>query len=107
LKSYGRTAAFALRAMEGDMISEKLEKARAFIEAECVKAASAQNLCRKLKHVRIRRLFPKGTAENWEAAEFKPPLSTVGECVAQKAISSLPESYPLADGGIADVTRTS
>jgi len=84
--------------MEGDMISQKLQKSRAFIEAECVKAASAQNLCRELKHVRIRRLFPKGTAGNWEAAEFDPPLSTVGECVAQKAISSLPESYALADG---------
>ena len=53
---------------------------------------------RLLKHVRIRRLFPKGTAGNWEPAEFEPPLSTVGECVAQKAISSLPESYALADG---------
>jgi hypothetical protein len=84
--------------MEGDMISEKLQKSRAFIEAECVKAASARNLCRELKHVRIRRLFPKGTAGNWEPAEFEPPLSTVGECVAQKAISSLPESYALADG---------
>jgi hypothetical protein len=73
LKSYGRTAAYALRAMEGDMMSEKLEKARAFIEAECVKVASAQNLCRELKHVRIRRLFPKCTAGNWEAAEFDPP----------------------------------
>ena len=30
------------------MISEKLKKSRAFIEAECVKAASAQNLCREL-----------------------------------------------------------
>ena len=76
------------------MISEKLQKSRAFIEAECVKAASAQNLCRELKHVRIRRLF----AGNWEPAEFEPSLSTVGECVAQKAISSLPESYALADG---------
>ena len=47
------------------MISEKLQKSRAFIEAECVKAASAQNLCRELKHVRIRRLFSKGTAGNW------------------------------------------
>jgi len=27
--------------MEGDMISEKLQKSRAFIEAECVKGASA------------------------------------------------------------------
>ena len=80
------------------MISEKLKKSRAFIEAECVKAASAQNLGRELKHVRIRRLFPKGTAGNWEPAEFKPALSAVGECVAQKAISSLPESYALADG---------
>jgi hypothetical protein len=54
------------------MISEKLHKSRAFIEAECVKAASAQNLCQELKHVRIRRLFPKGTAGNWEPAEFEP-----------------------------------
>ena len=45
------------------MISEKLQKSPAFIEAECVKAASTQNLCRELKHVRIRRLFPKGTGE--------------------------------------------
>jgi hypothetical protein len=42
--------------------------------------------------------FDHTTAGNWEAAEFEPPLSTVGECVAQKAISSLPESYALADG---------
>jgi hypothetical protein len=84
--------------MEGDMVSEKLQKSRAFIEAECVKAASAQNLCRELKHVRIRRLFPSGDAANWEPAEFKPPLSAVGECVAQKAISSLPDSYALAAG---------
>jgi hypothetical protein len=41
LKTYGRTAAYASRAMEGDMISQKLQKSRAFIEAECVKAASA------------------------------------------------------------------
>ena len=54
------------------MISEKLQKSRAFIEAECVKVASAQNLCRELKHVRIRRLFSKGTAENWKPAEFEP-----------------------------------
>ena len=79
------------------MISEKLKKSRAFIEAECVKAASAQNLCRELKHVRIRRLFPSGAGANWEPAEFVPPLSTVGECMAQKAISSLAHSYALAD----------
>jgi len=71
------------------MISEKLQKLRAFIEAECVKAASAQNLCRQLKHVRIRRLFPKGTAGNWEPAEFEPALSAVGECMAQKAIRAI------------------
>jgi hypothetical protein len=84
--------------MEGDMISEKLQKSRAFIEAECVKTASTQNLCRELKHVRIRRLFPSGSAANWEPAEFEPPLSTVGECTAQKAISSLPDRYALAAG---------
>ena len=80
------------------MISEKLQKSRAFIEAECVKAACAQNLCRELKHVRIRRLFPGGLGPNWEPAEFEPALSAVGECMAQKAISSLPDSYALADG---------
>ena len=80
------------------MISEKLQKSRAFIEAECVKTAGAQNLCRELKHVRIRRLFPSGTAANWEPAEFEPPLSPVGECMAQKAISSLPDTYALAAG---------
>ena len=69
-----------------------------FIEAECVKIASAQNLCRELKHVRIRRLFPSGAAANWEPAEFEPPLSTVGECMAQKAISSLPDRYVLVTG---------
>jgi len=84
--------------MEGDMISEKQVKSRAFIEAECVKAASAQNLCRELKHVRIRRLFPSGTAANWEPAKFEPPLLPVGECTAQKAISSLPDRYALAAG---------
>jgi hypothetical protein len=84
--------------MESDMISEKLQKSRAFIEAECVKTASAQNLCRELKHVKIRRLFPSGTAANWEPAEFEPPLSPVGECMAQKAISSLPDTYALAAG---------
>jgi hypothetical protein len=84
--------------MEGDMMSEKLQKSRAFIEAECVKAASIQKLCRDLKQVKIRRLFPKGTAGNWEAAKFEPALSAVGECVAQQAISSLPDSYALADG---------
>jgi hypothetical protein len=80
------------------MISKKLQKSRAFIEAECVRAASAQNLCRGLKHVRVRRLFPSGTGANWEAAEFEPALSTVGECMAQMAISSLPHSHELADG---------
>ena len=80
------------------MISERLQKSREFIDGECVKAASAQNLCRELKHVRIRRLFPSGAAANWEPAEFEPPLSTVGECVALKAISSRPDSYSLADG---------
>jgi hypothetical protein len=84
--------------MEGDMISEKLQKSRAFIEAECVKAATAQNLCRELKHVRIRRLFPSGIAANWEPAEFEPSLSPVGECIAQKAISSLPDRFELAAG---------
>ena len=80
------------------MITERLQKSREFIESECVKIASAENLCRQLKHVKIRRLFPKGTTTNWEPAEFEPPLSTVGECVAQKAISSLPDSYALTDG---------
>ena len=80
------------------MVTERLQKSREFIEGECVKAARAQNLCRELKHVRIRRLFPKGNTANWEPAEFEPPLSTVGECVAQKAISSLPDSYALAEG---------
>jgi len=80
------------------MITERLQKSREFIESECVKIASAENLCRQLKHVKIRRLFPKGTTANWEPAEFEPPISTVGECVAQKAISSLPDSYALADG---------
>ena len=84
--------------MEADMISEKLQKSHAYIEAECVKAATAQNLCQELKHVRIRRLFPSGTAANWEPAEFDPPLSTVGECMAQKAIGSLPDKYTLAAG---------
>jgi len=78
------------------MITERLQKSRAFIEAECLKAASAQNLCRELKHVRIRRLFPSGTEANWQPAEFEPPLSTVGECMAQKAIGSLPDKYALA-----------
>ena len=80
------------------MITERLQKSRDFIEGECVRAASTENLCRELKHVKIRRLFPKGTTANWEPAEFEPPLSTVGECVAQKAISSLPDSYALAEG---------
>ena len=84
--------------MEGDMISEKLQKSRAFIEAECLKAAGAQILCRELKHVRIRRLFPSGAAANWQPAEFEPPLSTVGESMAQKAISSLVDNYELAAG---------
>jgi hypothetical protein len=83
--------------MEEEMTTERLQKTRAFIEAECLKAASAQNLCRELKHVKIRRLFPNGTGPNWEPAEFEPPLSTVGACVAQKAISSLHDSYALAD----------
>ena len=70
------------------MISEKLQKSRAFIEAECVKAASAQNLCRELKHVRIRRLFPKGTAGNWEPAKFEPPVPTQNsECRRNSRIS--------------------
>ena len=80
------------------MITERLQKSREFIENECVKAASAQNLCRELKHIGIRRLFPKGAEANWEPAEFEPALSPVGECMAQKAISSLPDSYALADG---------
>jgi hypothetical protein len=80
------------------MISERLQKSREFIEGECLKAANAENLCRELKHVRIRRLFPSGAAANWEPAEFEPLLSTVGECMAQKAISSLADSYALADG---------
>jgi hypothetical protein len=84
--------------MEADMISERLQKSRAFIEAECLKAASAESLCRELKHVKIRRLFPSGAAANWQPAEFEPPLSTVGECIAQKAISSLPDKYELAAG---------
>ena len=85
--------------MEADMIFERLQQSREFIEGECVKAASAQNLCRELKHVRIRRLFPSGAEANWELAEIEPPLSTVGECMAQKAIGSLHDSYALADGG--------
>jgi len=80
------------------MMTERLQKSREFIEGECVKAASAQNLCRELKHVRIRRLFPNSTAANWELAEFEPALSPVGECMAQEAISSLPDSYALTDG---------
>jgi hypothetical protein len=86
------------RTMEADMIAERLQKSRAFIEAECVKVASAQNLCRELKHVKIRRLFPTSTAANWEPAEFEPSLSTVGECMAQKAIGSLSDKYELAAG---------
>ena len=80
------------------MVSEKLQKSRAFIEAECLKTASAEQLCKELKHVTIRRLFPGGAAANWEPAEFEPRLSAVGECVAQKAISSLPDRYLLAAG---------
>lgn len=80
------------------MISEKLQKSRAFIEAECVKAASAENLCRELKHVRIRRLFPSGIGANWEPAQFEPALSTVAECMAQKAIGSVLDNYTLATG---------
>ena len=79
------------------MVTERLQKSRKFIESECTKVARGRNLCGELKHVRIRRLFPKGNAANWEPAEFDP-LSTVGECVAHKAISSLPDSYALADG---------
>jgi hypothetical protein len=84
--------------MEGGMNAKTLQKSRAFIEAECVKTASAQNLCRDLKHVKIRRLYPGGVGANWEPAEFDPPLSPIGECMAQKAISSLPDSYTLANG---------
>jgi hypothetical protein len=97
-KLHGPIGTYAQRAMEGNMISERLQKSRTFIEAECVKTARTQNLCRELKHVRIRRLFPSGTAANWEPAEFEPPLSTVGECMAQKAISSLLDKYALAAG---------
>jgi hypothetical protein len=78
------------------MTTEKLQKSRAFIEAECLKAASGQDLCRDLKHVRIRKLFPSGVGANWEAAEFEPALSTVAECMAQKAIGSVLDSYALA-----------
>lgn len=98
LKRYGRTATYAWPAREADMTAERLQKSRAFIEAECVKAARAETLCRELEHVKIRRLFPSGTAANWQPAEFDPPLSTVGECMAQKAMSSLADSYTLADG---------
>jgi hypothetical protein len=84
--------------MEADMSSEKPQKSRAFIEAECVKAAITHNLCRELKHVKIRRLFPSGDAPNWQPAEFEPPLSTVGECKAQQAISPLFDKYELAAG---------
>ena len=80
------------------MTTARLQKTRAFIEAECLKAARTQNLCRELKHVKIRRLFPSGTGPNWEPAEFEPALSTVGACMAQKAISSVHDSYALADG---------
>ena len=80
------------------MITEKKQESRAFIEAECVKAASAENLCRDLKHVRIRRLFPSGVGANWEPAEFEPALSTVAECMAQRAIGPVIDSYALAVG---------
>ncbi|MBI2716993.1 MAG: hypothetical protein HYX37_21485 [Rhizobiales bacterium] len=80
------------------MITEKQQKSRAFIEAACVKAASAENLCRELKHVRIRRLFPNGIGANWEPAGFEPALSTVAECMAQRAIGSVIDSYALAAG---------
>ena len=80
------------------MITEKLQKSRAFIEAECLKAASAEILCRDLKHVRIRKLFPSGVGSNWEAAAFEPALSSVAECMAQKAIGSVIDSYALAAG---------
>ena len=40
------------------MISERLQKSREFIESECVKAASAQNLCRELKHSEFGGCFP-------------------------------------------------
>jgi len=80
------------------MITEKLQKSRAFIEAECLKAASGQDLCRDLKHVSIRKLFPSGVGANWEAAKFEPALSTVAECRAQQAIGPVLDSYTLAAG---------
>jgi hypothetical protein len=80
------------------MITEKLQKSRTFIEAECLKAATTQDLCRGLKHVRIRKLFPSGIGANWEPAEFEPALSSVAECMAQKAIGPVLDSYALASG---------
>ena len=59
------------------MITERLQKSREFIEGECVKAASVQNLCRELKHVRIRRLFPKGNAANWEPSGWNLTLGAL------------------------------
>ena len=58
------------------MISERLQKSREFIESECVKAASAQNLCRELKHSEFGGCFP----------------------VEPRQIGNLPNSNPLYRG---------
>jgi hypothetical protein len=72
------------------------EKARDFLEAECLRVARLQLGCKHLQAVRIGRTKPSGSGPNWEVLGFKPELPTIAHQEAMEAIDGLRGRYALA-----------
>ncbi len=73
------------------------EKPKAFIEAECLKAARHGLGARHLERVFIERIRPEGTGPNWRVLEFRPQLPPLAYSEAEKAIAPLRQRYALAE----------
>jgi hypothetical protein len=78
------------------MVKEMPELTRAALEAEALKRVRAEQGCDHVQAVKVKRLHPKGTAPNWDVAEFIPALDKLAEAYARKAINRLRQEYSLA-----------
>jgi hypothetical protein len=67
------------------------------LEAVALKWVRAEQGCDHVEAVNINRLDVQGTAPNWDAVEFIPPLDPLAEAYARNAINRLRQTYALAE----------
>jgi hypothetical protein len=68
------------------------------LEAVALDWVRREQGCDHVEAVSIEPLDVQGTAPNWDAVEFIPPLDPLAEAYARKAINRLRQRYALAKG---------